>query len=85
MIFDTRVNGIPCVCKVLEYTPYIPMQVYGPGMGDAHPPESEVFEFALLDRSNKPAPWLEKYVTEAVSDRLLEEYRIMELADYYAM
>ena len=83
MIFDTRVNGVPCLCKVMEYTPYIPMQVYGTGMGDAHPPEGETFDYAILDRNNKPAPWLEKYLTDQDSDRLLEEYQIMQKAEYY--
>ena len=85
MIFKTKVNGIPCVCKVMEYTPHIPMQVYGPNMADAHPPESEVFDFAILDRKGKPAPWLEKYVTQSVCDDLLEEFHILQLADYYVM
>ena len=83
MIFPTKVNGIPCQCSVIEYTPHIPMQVYGPGMGDAHPPEGETFDYAILDRSGRPALWLEKYLTDDDSDRLLEEYHYAQLADYY--
>lgn len=84
MIFDTQVNGIPCQCRVLDYSPRIPMRVYGPGMGDADPPEGETFDYAILDRKGYKAPWLEKYITDEDSDRLLEEYRIMQLGDYYA-
>lgn len=83
MIFDTRVNGIPCVCKVIDYSPYIPMQVYGPDMGDADPPEGATFDFAILDQRHKPAPWLEKYLTDADTDRLLKEFHILQRVEYY--
>ena len=76
MIFDTRVNGIPCLCQVLDYSPYIP--AYG-----NFAPELITFDYAILDRHSKPAPWLEKYLTDADTDRLLEEYQIMQKAEYY--
>lgn len=84
MIFQTRVNNIPCQCQVLEYSPAVPMHVYGTGMGDAHPPESAEFDFAILDSRGRKAPWLEKYLTPADTSRLLWEYETMELGDYYA-
>lgn len=75
MTFDTRVNGIPCKCEVLDYQPYIPMRITGPGFGDADPPEDEYFEFQLLDRRGRPAPWLERYLSPDVEDELLAQYR----------
>lgn len=83
MIFDTRVNGVPCLCSVLEYSPYIPMRIYGPDIDQGTPPEYETFDYAILDKAGKPAPWLEKYLTDEDSDRLLEEYQIMQMAEYY--
>jgi hypothetical protein len=50
------------------------MAITGTGYGDADPPEPEEFEFTILDRRGRPAPWLERKLTEADSDRLLAEY-----------
>ena len=73
MIFDTKVHGIPCQCHVVAYKPSLPMLVYGPGFGDADPPEDEHFEYEILDRKGYEAPWLAKYVTEADEQRLKTE------------
>jgi hypothetical protein len=60
------------------------MHVYGTGMGDADPPESAEFDFEILDKRGRKAPWLEKYLTSADVTRLLWEYETMEEGDYYA-
>lgn len=83
MIFDTRVNNIPCQCKVLEYSPYVPLRVYGPDINEATPPEGETFDCIILDRRGRKAPWLEKYLTPADSDRLLEEFLLTRRAEEY--
>ncbi len=75
MIFDSRINGIPCKIEVTDYQPYIPMRVTGPGFGDADPPEDEYFEYNVLDRRGRPAPWLERYMNPDVDERLLSEFR----------
>lgn len=75
MIFPTTVNGIPCQCHVLHHSPAVPMKVYGPGMGDCHPPEHEEFAYELLDRRGRRASWLDRYITPEVDDRLLDTYR----------
>lgn len=62
MIFDTRVNNIPCQCHVIYYLPPI---------GKHTPAE---FEFTLLDRKGYRAEWLDKYVDDSVIDKLLMEY-----------
>lgn len=79
MKFDTRIAGIPCQCEVTHYSPGTPMRVYGTGMGDADPPEPEEFEFRILDRRGRVAPWLQKKVTEDDDIRLLEEFHITRL------
>ena len=73
MIFDTKVHGIPCQCRVVAYKPSLPMLVYGSGFGDAAPPEEEHFEYEILDRRGHVAPWLAQYVTEADEQRLKTE------------
>lgn len=62
MIFETKVNGVPCQCQVIYYTKAI---------GKHTPAE---FEFTLLDRKGYRAEWLDKYVNQNVIDRLLMEY-----------
>lgn len=82
MIFPTTVHGIPCKCHVTHYAQAVPMIVYGPGMGDATPPEPEEFEYQLLDRRGRRAKWLEKFINPTVDDRMAEEYHIMQMAEY---
>lgn len=81
MIFDTKIAGIPCQCRVSHYTPAVPMRVYGPGMGDADAPESADFEYEILDRKGYPAPWLEKKITSRIEDDLFEEIHLACMAD----
>lgn len=60
MRFNTHVAGIPCQCEIIHYIPARPMQITGPGMGDAFAPEPAEVEYRLLDRQGTYAPWLEK-------------------------
>ena len=76
MQFETKISGIPCLCKVIEYSPYRPMKVYGSGMGDCHPPEYEEFDFEILDRKGYKANWLTKKLKPEDTDRLLEEFHL---------
>lgn len=85
MIFDTRVNGIPCQCNVLYYSPEVPMRITGSGQGDADPPEDAEFAFEILDSKGRKAPWLEKYVNQADSDRLYEEFLYSVKAEDYCI
>ena len=74
MIFPTRVNGIPCQCRVTTYSPPEPPIIYGSGFGDADPGAAEEFEFELLDKKGYRAKWLEEYITDKEELRLLGEY-----------
>lgn len=74
MYFDTRVDGIPCRCVLLNYSPARSMEVTGPGMGDAHPPEPSEYDFQLLDSRGYRAHWLEEKLRDsAIADKLHEE------------
>lgn len=77
MIFLTTVNGIPCQCRVTHYSPGSP-GVHTLSNGDpGYPPQPEELEFDILDRRGRHAPWLEKYITPAVEERISEEHHIM--------
>ena len=83
MEFETRVSGIPCICRVVDWTPYREMRVYGPGMGDCDPPEPEEFEYEILDSRGRKASWLEKKLTKDDKPRLLEEFHIERMGERY--
>lgn len=73
--FESRVAGIPCRVKVTYYVPPLPMQITGPGFGDAEPPQREDWEFEILDSKGRRAEWLQRKLTVEDEWRLLEEYR----------
>ena len=75
MIFNTRVGGIPCKCKVTYYSAGSPMRVYGSGFGDCDPPEPEEFEFHLLDRKGYPAKWLECKLTPDIEEKIYSDFQ----------
>jgi len=56
-------DRIECEAVLTHYTPGLPMQVYGSGYGDAHPPEPEELEYELY-RNGKRCLRLEYLVTE---------------------
>lgn len=76
MEFDTRVAGIPCVCRVTNYQASTPMRITGSGFGDCDPPDPGEFEFKILDRKGYPASWLEKKLKPKDTDRLYEEFNL---------
>ena len=80
MIFDTKVAGIPCQCKVTHYLSGKPAYIEGPPE-NAEEAEPEEFEYVILDRRGRPAPWLQRKVTPADDERLLEEFHTTVLED----
>ena len=74
MIFESRIAGIPCQIKVINYYPYIPMRIYGSGFGDADAPEEEVLDYEVLDRKGYEAAWLVKKITEQDEERIYREF-----------
>lgn len=59
---ETRIAGIPCLIGVVDWVPFIEAQTSGPShMWAAE--EGGYGEWKVLDRSGRPAPWLEKKLT----------------------
>jgi len=83
MEFTTRVNNIPCKCRVLKYEPGSPLRIYGPCISDFDPPESAEFEYELMDRKGYRAKWLDRYNSPAVAERLLEEFQFDMQSELY--
>lgn len=85
MIFPTRINGIPCQCKITDYAPAQDMLITGSGFGDALPPEPGSFEFLILDRKGYRARWLEEYLTPWVEAELYQQFldRLETYNDYW--
>ena len=70
--FDTTVCGIPCIVRVLSWERYVPAKVNGPPEY-CYPSEGGYGEWEILDRKGKPAPWLEKKLTDKERVRIDEE------------
>ena len=83
MEFPTRIHGIPCKCRVLDYQAYIPMRIYGVEREDAAPPEDSYFEYEILDRKGYQAPWLAKHITNTDDERLFKEFLDIERTRIY--
>lgn len=67
--FDTTVCGIPCIVRVLSWEPYTPAKVHGPPE-HCYPAEGGEGDWEILDRKGRPAPWLEKKMTDRDITRL---------------
>lgn len=85
MQFETRVSGIPCICKVTHYSSYVPMRITGSGFGDAEPPEPAEFEYVILDMKGRRAEWLEKKITDRIDQDIFEEYVCARTAEKYGI
>jgi hypothetical protein len=70
--FRTRVDGIPCLCRVTYYHPADETPVNSTTIS---PPDEEEFEFELLDRRGKPANWLNKKINSDIEAELLAQYK----------
>jgi hypothetical protein len=82
MQFTTKVAGIPCQCRVTHFTNVIPAKVDGPPE-DCYPAEGGEFEYDILDRRGRKAPWLEKKLKPEDDDRLYFEFNLECRAEDY--
>ena len=71
-MIDTRIAGIPCVVEVLYYQPADPGWTLGPPE-KCWPPSPAVIEYRVCDRRGRPAPWLERKMTEKDRERIEAE------------
>ena len=74
---ETRIAGIPCIVQMTHYFVQRPL---GPRCDSDHDcyGYSEV-EFDVLDRNGRPAPWLERKMSDServeIEELLMEEAR----------
>lgn len=76
-------DRIECEALLTRYTPGRPMQVYGCGYGDAHPPEPEEFAFELY-RNGKRCRRLERILTDDDEADVIEALKRKAVEDAYA-
>jgi hypothetical protein len=72
MEFDARVCGIPCIVRVTYWEAYLPANVSGPPES-CYPAEGGEGDWEILDTRGRPAPWLEKKMTDRDRNLLSEE------------
>jgi len=72
MIVEINVCGIPAIADVVHYRPGDPGYIDGPPEL-CYPPEPTELEWRLLDRRGRPAPWLERKLTERERERIERE------------
>ena len=81
--FETKVDGIPCLCEVGYYYPGTNYPITSTSLEPNDDPE---FQFTLTDRQGYPAKWLEKKLTDEDNERIFLEFleHIKEYAYDYA-
>ena len=67
--FEDRVAGLPCLIVVTYWEPYVPAKVSGPPEY-CYPAEGGCCEWEVRDRRGRPAPWLERKLTDAERERI---------------
>jgi len=72
MIFTSKVCGIPCQIQVTYFQPYSPGQ-FTAAPEDCYYNEPAAVEFEVLDRRGRSAPWLQKKLTAAETERIEQE------------
>ncbi len=66
---ESRISGTPCRIVVTYWEPYVPAKVSGPPEY-CYPAEGGYGEWEVRDRRGRPAPWLERKMTEEDRERI---------------
>jgi len=66
---ETTVAGIPAIIRVLDWEPYTPAYISGPPE-HCYPSEGGYGSWEVLDRRGRPAPWLERKITDRERQRI---------------
>ena len=66
MELDTRICGIPCIVRVTHFSPGTP---HGRELGD-----DPCWEYEVLDRRGRPAPWLARKIAARDEDVIYADY-----------
>ena len=69
---EARVAGIPCIIGVIDWEAYVPAFTSGPP-DRCYPSEGGCGSWDVLDRRGRPAPWLERKLTDSDRDRIEQE------------
>jgi hypothetical protein len=81
--FESNVCGIPCIIRVTHYDYYQPAFISGPPE-NCYPAEGGCGDWEVLDRRGRPAPWLERKLTDRERSRIDDEvFEHMECDDDY--
>lgn len=76
--FTTKVQGIPCVCRVTYYRPYQPARNMSGRFEDAEDSIDSEFEFYLYHVNGKSRlTFLEKKLTDKDIEQLEAEYEAL--------
>ena len=79
MEFESNVCGIPCIIRVTNYDHYQPAFI-----SNCYPAEGGRGDWEVLDRSGRPAPWLERKLNDRERSRIDDEvFEHMECDDDY--
>jgi hypothetical protein len=71
LTFDSKICGIPCRVGILSWSPGRCNRVGH--IDNWLPDDPPELEFEVLDHRGRPAPWLEKKMTEADTSRIEAE------------
>lgn len=69
---ETRISGIPCLIGVTEWEAYRSGYTSGPA-DRCYDAEGGCGSWEVLDRRGRPAPWLERKLTEKEESRIEQE------------
>lgn len=72
----TRIANIPCQIEVTNYSPAIRARTWGPPE-HCYPSEPEEIEIEVLDRRGRPAPWLQRKMSDEDYAEVFRELREM--------
>jgi hypothetical protein len=73
MEIETRVAGIPCCARLTHFYGGDPGRLFGPPE-HCYPPEPQEMDWTILDRRGRPAPWLERKMTDQDVDRIADQF-----------
>ena len=68
-MIEARISGIPCLIDVINTgwsTPAITHLL----PEDCHPADGECADYVVCDRRGRPAPWLQRKMTDKDIDRI---------------
>jgi len=68
-MIEAHIHGIPCLIEVTHYAPRLPGRYSGPPES-CYPDDPEEIDFTVCDRRGRPAPWLERKMTQADRDEI---------------